>query len=145
VEPVPEGPSQEVARGNNFGVDWVLYAYDSNRGLCLQLEYATPSGSSIGAGGCGFGVPSERLVGYSATRIDWGPGTIIAAPTALEVARVEVRLKGGATIDAATIEGPEELRQRHRFYVAALPGRAEAASIVGRDSRGTALDRVEAP
>jgi hypothetical protein len=127
----PVGPEALVAQGTVSGKSWALIAYDSNIGLCVDLELGGGRG-----GGCGFDVPGKSDLGLSVSSQAGVSKSIIHGVVSERVAALVVRLDGGEELDLEIIEGPSAFGVN--FFAAFLPPNAEGV-VQARDDQGAVV------
>jgi hypothetical protein len=132
-----DGPSDPtgsaVAEGVVSGQTWVLHAYESQAGLCVDLELGAGS-----AGGCGFNVPGKRDLGFSVGSQAGLSKTMVHGVVSKRVTELRAKLKNGRTLDLGIINSPQ--RFDVNFFVAFLP-RNTRGVIEARDDQGEVLQR----
>ena len=139
VPPTPTGPRIVVAEGTVAGRRWALVAYESNVGICQDLELGTG-----GSKACGWKVPEVNDLGVSAGSQTGVPGVIIHGVLSKRVESLEARLKGGAApaediVPIEIIEGSSEFNVD--FFAAFLPAKARG-DVIARGIDGTVLQSV---
>jgi hypothetical protein len=107
-------PKVKVAEGTVAGKSWALIAYESNAGLCVDLQMSSGSG-----GGCGLDVPDKGDLGLNLGSQVGLPKTIIHGIVSRRVSTLQVRLDDGETRNVEIVEGPE--RFEVDFFAAFLP------------------------
>jgi hypothetical protein len=129
----PVGPEAVVAQGVVSGKSWALIAYESNVGLCVDLELGDGRG-----GGCGFDVPEKSDLGLSVSSQAGVSKSIIHGVVSKRVAALVVRLDGGEELDLEIIEGPSAFGVK--FFAAFLPPNAEGV-VEARDDQGAVVQK----
>lgn len=129
----PTGPEVVVAEGTVSGKSWVLIAYESNSGLCVELEVEGGRG-----GGCGFDVPGKRHLSVSVGSQLGLNKSVVHGVVSKRVATLVVKLDGGEQFDLEVIEGPGTFDVN--FFVAFLPPDAEGV-VEARDDQGVLLQK----
>lgn len=121
AEPQQLGQEFEVLRGTTpTGVGWVLTAYQSSSGLCVDMTPAVEiaPGGRVTSGGCGFGLLGEdHVAGGKVLSLgveEWSSpslrGTFVSGPIApVGAAYVEVRTSDGGLHRVDVTPGPPEL------------------------------------
>jgi hypothetical protein len=122
-----------VAQGAVSGKPWALIAYESNVGLCVEMELGGGRG-----GGCGFDVPEKSDLGLSVSSQAGVSKSIIQGVVSKRVASLVVRLDGGEELDLEIIEGPDSFGVD--FFAAFLPPDAEGV-VEARDDQGGVLQK----
>ena len=129
----PVGPEAMVAQGTVSGKSWALIAYESNVGLCVDLELGDGRG-----GGCGFDVPEKSDLGLSVSSQAGVSKSIIHGVVSERVAALVVRLDGGEELDLEIIEGPSTFGVN--FFAGFLPPNAEGV-VEARDDQDAILQK----
>lgn len=138
AEPTPTGPRIVVAEGTVAGRKWALVAYNSNVGICQDLELGTG-----GSKACGWEVPEVNDLGLSAGSQTGVPGSIVHGVLSKRVESLEARLKGGPApaedvVPIEIIEGSPEFNVD--FFAAFLP--AKAWDVIAKGIDGVTLQSV---
>lgn len=134
-EPVPLEAARILTSGSvNDTLSWKLLAYQSDRGICVDV--ALSGTRNLVSGGCGF---AKRGIGVARTYIPAAGLTWIYGPAASEAASVKVSATNGRTVSARTIAQSSGDRS---FYVATVAGDVGVESIAAVDRKGETLDRV---
>lgn len=128
-----EGPEVVVARGTASGEPWALIAYESDNGLCVEIEVEGGRG-----GGCGFDVPGRSDLGLNVGSQAGISGSIVHGVVSQRVAILVVRLKSGERLHPEILDGPDGLDAN--FFALFLPSTSEGV-IEARDDQGVVLDR----
>ncbi len=130
----PIGSEVVVGQGTVSGQSWTLIAYESNAGLCVELELGAGRG-----GGCGFDVPEKGdlslIVGSEAGLSK----SIIHGVVSKRVAALVVTLDAGEDSEWEIIEGPSGFDVN--FFAEFLPPNAEGI-VEARDDRGAVLQKT---
>jgi hypothetical protein len=134
---VAEAPVVVTSGALRRDVSWALQAYESDKGLCLDIVVSGPEASA--GGGCGFGVGKRRLVSFARQTVASLERTWIFGPAANAVQQVSVSLDGGRTLD---LEPLSVSGFQVRFYVTSLPGSVGVRSISAKDGRGITLETL---
>jgi hypothetical protein len=129
----PTGPEVVVAEGTVSGQSWALIVYESNSGLCVELEVVAGRG-----GGCGFDVLGKDDLSVSVGSQLGLPKSIVHGVVSKRVAALVVKLDGGEQVDLEVIQGPRSFDVN--FFVAFLPPDAEGV-VVARDDHGAVLQK----
>lgn len=135
VEPVASGSTITVASGNNLGAAWTLTAYNSNQGLCTDLNIPSTMVGSTGA--CGGGIPTSNQISLQADAIAELGGTFVYGEVSRSVSSVKLTFDNGKVIDIAgasfyDIDSPTF---NVRFFVATVPAllRLSTATAIGEN------------
>jgi hypothetical protein len=127
VEPVALGPEKTIATGSfdeqGRWTPWRLTAFWSDRGLCLHIETSMWKG-----GGCGFGVPEEAAISYTAD------SSFLYGPVDRRATRIEVRFEGGEVRSVEPIGRSAGFLVN--FYLFELEPGEEAISVAAFDEGG---------
>lgn len=145
-EPNQTGPETAVVAGQtSSGKDWRVVAYESDQGLCVNIDYESPSGAN--GGGCGFdiedrpGTADDRAAGV-VTSIDGSVNTtFVYGPAAAGVDRVEVTTKNGKVLELPTKAAPANLGSNASFFATSVPGEAYVDTVVAKNARGEVMGR----
>jgi hypothetical protein len=139
-EPVQNGPVVAVATGATpGGTPWSLAAYQSNLGLCLDLQGVTQG--NLGGEACGFDVPEQRAVSVVTNTFGQPAVTFVYGPVASSVTDVTVTLGDGRTLAVPTTPSPGDLQFGGAFFAAVVSGSTDVASVVAKNARGVTVDR----
>lgn len=139
-EPVQIGPAVFVAAGATpGGTPWRLAAYQSNLGLCLDLQGVT--GAHLGGGACGFDVPERHAVSVVTDSFGQPAVTFVYGPVASSVTDVTVTLGDGRTLVVPTTPSPADLQFGGAFFAAFVLGSTDVVSVVAESARGVTVDR----
>ncbi len=114
--PTPDG-QRVVAQGTVEGQTWSLLAYESDSGLCVDLQIGSVSG-----GGCGFDLSGSRELGVNVGSLGGLSKTIIHGVVSKRVAKVITKLDGGQEMEVDVIDS---LGFGVNFLVAFLPPDAD--------------------
>lgn len=134
-EPVPLEAARVLTSGSiNDSLSWKLLAYQSDRGICIDI--ALSGTRNLVSGGCGF---AKRGIGVARTYIPAAGLTWIYGPAANEAASVKVSATNGRSVSARTIAPASSDAS---FYVATVAGDVGVESIAAVDRTGKTLDRV---
>jgi hypothetical protein len=138
----PEAPAVVASGALRGDVSWALQAYESDRGLCLEVVVSGPERSA--GGGCGFGVGKSRPISFARRTVALLDRTWIFGPAANAVQQVSVSLDGGRTLDLDPLSVPGF---QVRCYVTTLPASVGVRSISAKDGRGITLETlaIESP
>jgi hypothetical protein len=128
-----KGPEVVVAQGNVSGKSWTVIAYESNAGLCVEVELGAGRG-----GGCGFDVPEKDDLGLNVGSQAGLDKTIVHGVVSKRVAALVVRLDGGEESELEIIKGPSGFDVN--FFAEFLPPNAKGI-IETRDDQGAVLQR----
>jgi hypothetical protein len=126
------GPEVVVAKGMASGEPWALIAYESDKGLCVEMQVAGGRG-----GGCGFDVPRRSDLGLSVGSQAGISGSFIHGVVSKRVAILTLTLGGGERLRPEIVDGPEGFDVN--FFVLFLPSTSEGV-IEARDDQGVVLD-----
>jgi len=143
--PVAENPvrGKEVANGAVDELSWSAAAYQSDRGVCIDIVFS--GSTSLVGGGCGFGVPDARTVGVGRTYLADPNRTWIFGPATSSTDTVSLGLDDGRALSVKTAELPAtEAREGLSVYVTSIPGNVSVTSVEGRDGNGGSLGRIVA-
>lgn len=124
-----------VDRGEVDGVEWELVAYESDRGLCIDLRFYRTSG-----GGCGFHVPDKWALNAGIA----GGGAdlqFIHGAVREDVVEVRVEFLSGRALNVATVGG--NLGHGVRFFATPVRMSDAARSVVGLNAAGEEVARQQ--
>lgn len=128
VEPIVTGPKAVVASGKTpSGSSYSITAYQSNKGLCVDLESSTMPG--LVSGSCGFGLEGEKGVAgdRAVSTISETLGsadTFVYGPTVPGAERVTIVMESGRTFSVPTRASSRVFgNSRFDFYVTTVPAR----------------------
>lgn len=148
-EPVQKGSEVLISSGKTAGLDWRLSAYESDQGLCVDLNHTGAQNSR--GGGCGFGLSGEQGIegdnafGVANYFVNSEDVTFIYGPTVKGVERVAVTLHNGQTINLPTKAAPSSLGNTFNFYVTTLKGNKAIKDVAAKNSQGATIDHVALP
>ena len=117
--PQPIGPKIEIGRGESLGVAWRYVVYQSDMGVCTEVEVAAGTSSS-----CGGGPPGPDAAGSAIGLM--GIGTASGGPTTIEgfatdeVVEVWVDLQDGDRV-SATLMALAPAGMNGRVWLAFVP------------------------
>jgi len=148
-----------VASRTTSGIPWALTGYVSRgSGACVALTpHPEKPGNSEGASlGCGFieglAHPPAASGLHSLIYVASVPGKPFPPDVKFfygaansSVARVELHLSDGATIDTSTLTPPGSLENQVRFFVVSLPADRIINKLTTRDQSGNAIENWELP
>ena len=140
-EPVRSGPLVTLTTGSYGAVSsdrWELRAQESDKGLCLDLVLTGQV--RMGAGGCGYGVPSQVRIGFGQQYVGPANRTWFFGPVANGIAAVDLAQPSGQTIRADVKPLPTNFAPVAGtpigFFVLTRPGRVEATDVRAFDTAG---------
>jgi len=96
--PQPIGPKIEIGRGESLGVVWRYVVYQSDMGLCTEVELG--SGTSSGCGGGPPGPEPGSAIGLMSIGSATGAPTTIEGFAADDVEEVWIELQDGDRVSA---------------------------------------------
>jgi hypothetical protein len=128
-----KGPEVVVAQGTVSGKSWTLIAYESNAGLCVELELGAGRG-----GGCGIDVPEKDDLSFIVGSQAGVSKTIVHGVVSKRVAALVVRFDEGEESELEIIEGPR--RFDVNFYADFFPPNFEGI-LEARDDHGAVLQK----
>jgi hypothetical protein len=121
-------PPVVVLEGTVEGVRWELVAYQSDRGLCVDLRFGR------GAGGvCGFEIGPERAVGVVEGQRLGGPRFVHGLARG-DVVSIRVGLSDGSIMELPVAS---HAAFGVRFWAAPLPASIAVTGVVGRLADGS--------
>jgi hypothetical protein len=149
AEPVPAGPTYEVASGQNGAASWSLLAFVSTEDeLCVHV--LVEGSFTRRSGGCGPtdtpasdpGGPTHFSPGY-VTGIDGAYAFGAARPG---VHAVRLQMANGSAVVPPMFDGPGALRGRVRFYIQASGlGADRVVAAQALDAHGVVLEERVRP
>jgi hypothetical protein len=164
--PPPITPVSVIEKGNWNGVRWTLTAYRTGSdGICWAL---TPEVAGQRSGrGAGMACDTINGVSRTARSVPFTPhdisymqsfnsqalGSYVTGPVVHTAAQVEIVLRDGTRLRAATVPAPRTLDSQIRFYVVQLPAPHPGAAVLtqgvrtltGLDAHGKVVARMEVP
>lgn len=129
----PTGPEVVVGQGTVSAKSWTLIAYESDAGLCVELELGDGR-----VGGCGVDVPETRDLSLGVGYLNGLSKSIVNGVVSKQVTALVGTLDSGEQLDVEIIEGPSSFGVN--FFVAFLPPDAEGI-VEARDDQGVVLQK----
>ena len=153
--PKPQSAVEVVTSGRTAGINWTLTAYLSrDKGVCVAQTLEAGKGD-MGEMACGYELRGEPALGSGERRgrhwVGYGQSSLglydfpdfVDGPVAKGVARVDLVLTNGQTLQTTPLEGPNDLPVN--FYVVPLPRGARLEAVIARDRMGDVLERRTCP
>ena len=133
-EPRAVGPPVTVAKGSTpGGTTWTLTAFESDRGLCLNLEGVTKG--NLGGGACGLEMPEGNSVTFVDSFFGEPNVTLVYGLAGNGVESVVVEEANGDTLGPVTVKpSPSELGFAGGFFATAASGAISVESVVAAGS-----------
>ena len=129
----PTGPEVVVGEGTVSGKSWTLIAYESNAGLCVELELGAGRG-----GGCGFDIPEKGDLSLSVGSQASLSKSIVHGVVSKRAAALVATLRGGDESEWEIIEGPSGFDVN--FFAEFLPPNTKGI-VEARDDQGVVLQK----
>jgi hypothetical protein len=139
-EPVQTSAEFTVVEGATPGGEpWSLVAYESNRGLCVELRGVARANE--GSANCVFDVPSKHSVSLNTQTFAEPAVTVVYGPLASTVRTVSATLSDGRVLALPAIKSPAGLGFEGRFYASLLPRGLAVSSIKGTSALGVTVEK----
>lgn len=136
ASPQARGTVYTVLQGESGeGLRWAVRAYESDVGLCVDLDLVGEINSK--GGGCGFNLVGESADGrelFGLGVLELKGRTFVYGPLVRDMGRTVSVEAGEASIGIATTSGPKDLR--FDFYAQELPSDAKVTGATLRDGAG---------
>jgi hypothetical protein len=134
-----------VASGtSSTGAKWVA-STDGDHGRVLAISVngrGVASSAGIDSGMRGGVPPGPRWISFDTYLSVKPPFQLIVGPAAEGVARVDVKLADGETINANLAKAPAGLHTRLQFYYRELAATRGIRALLAYDARGVLLQRM---
>jgi hypothetical protein len=139
LEPAPDGPVLEPARGETAGAAWAFGVYRSGGDVCFY----TVSDGLVQGSGCGP-MPEEGHFGPFGSGGDLAGGwSYVGGIVAPQVASVRAMLRTGAEMDVAAAMPIDEVGVDAAAFFTPLEPGAAAVRLVALDGLGGEIERFE--